>query len=293
MPLVKANSIDLFHESFGSANAPAILLIMGLGAQLVRWNRALCDELVTRGFRVIRFDNRDVGLSTRCEAMPLPDLRAMLSGVPFSALPYTLDTMAEDCVGLLDALEIRRAHIVGASMGGAIAQIVAGRFSDRVISLTSIMSSSGNPMLPPPTAAAAASLFGPLPRTRDRASMVADAISRHRAVASPGYPALASDLEAMYGEEYDRGFYPAGVARQLAALIAHGDRRPLLNGIACPTTVLHGVDDPLIPCACGEDVAKNIRNARWWPVKGMGHDFPLALTQVFADAICSAARPDA
>lgn len=291
MPLIKANSVELCYESFGPAKASAILLIMGLGAQLVRWNRALCDELVGRGFRVIRFDNRDVGCSTRCEALPLPDLRAMLTGGAFSALPYTLDTMAEDCAGLLDGLQISRAHIVGASMGGAIAQIVAGRYPDRAMSLTSIMSSSGNPMLPPPTPAAAASLFGPLPRQRDRASLVADAIKRHRAVASPGYPALASDLEALYGEEYDRGFYPPGVARQLAALIAHGDRRPLLNSIICPVTVLHGTDDPLIPCACGEDVAKNIPRARWWPVAGMGHDFPPALTQVFADAICSAAGP--
>lgn len=291
MPLAKTTTVDLHYESFGPPEAPAILLIMGLGAQSVRWNLALCDELVGRGFRVIRFDNRDSGLSTHCDALPLPDLRAMMTGVPVSALPYTLDTMAADSVGLLDTLGIPHAHIVGASMGGAIAQIIAARYPARTLSLTCIMSSSGNPLLPPPTPAAAAALFAPLPVARDRASLVADAITRHRAVGSPGYPAPVADLQDLYGQEYDRGFYPPGVVRQLAALIAHGDRRPLLKDIRCPTTVLHGRDDPLIPFACGEDVARNIPQARLWPVDGMGHDIPLALTTVFADAISAAALP--
>jgi pimeloyl-ACP methyl ester carboxylesterase len=264
---------------------------MGLGSQMIRWNLDLCQALVASGFRVIRFDNRDIGLSTRCDALPLPDLRAMLTGALQPTLPYTLDTMATDSVGLLAALKIDRAHIVGASMGGAIAQIVAARYPERTLSLTSIMSSSGNPLLPPPTPAAAAALFAPLPLARDRASLVADAIKRYLAVASPGYPTPLADLQAMFGQEYDRGFYPPGVVRQLAALISHGDRRPLLNGIRCPTSVLHGRDDPLIPFACGEDVARNIRGARLWPVDGMGHDFPLALTPVFVDAICAAATP--
>ena len=186
---------------------------MGLGSQLVRWNSTLCNELVARGFRVIRFDNRDVGLSTHCEQMPLPDLRAMLQGGPAPLLPYTLDTMAADTVGLLDALQIDRAHICGASMGGAIAQIVAARYPQRCLSLTSMMSSSGNPLLPPPTPGAAAALFAPLPITRDRASIVADAITRFRAIESPGYPTPVDELQAMFGEEYDRGFYPQGVVR--------------------------------------------------------------------------------
>lgn len=290
MPLAPANQIELHYESFGAPDAPSILLIMGLGSQMVRWNLNLCRALVARGYRVIRFDNRDIGLSTHCDALPLPDLRAMMTGGSFSALPYTLDTMAADSVGLLDALGIDRAHIVGASMGGAIAQIVAARYPERTASLTSIMSSSGNPRLPPPTPAAAAALFAPLPPSRDRNSMVADAIQRYRVVASPGYPTPQAELEEMFGQEYDRGFYPPGVVRQLAALVSQGDRRPLLNGIRCPTTVLHGRDDPLIPFACGEDVARNIRHAQMWPVDGMGHDFPLALTTVFADAICAAAE---
>lgn len=288
MPVARSNGIELHYESFGSARAPAVLLIMGLGAQMLRWNVELCDALVDRGLRVIRFDNRDCGQSTRCDALPVPDFKAFMANGAFSALPYTIDTMAADVVGLLDALGIAKAHIVGASMGGAIAQVIAARHADRTLSLTSIMSSSGNPMLPPPTPAAAAALFAPLPLKKDRASIIADAIARHQAVASPGYATPPADLHAMFGAEYDRGFYPPGVARQLAALMAHGDRRPLLQTIRCPATVLHGQDDPLIPYPCGEDVARNIPNARMIGVPGMGHDFPVALTKVFADAIAPA-----
>jgi pimeloyl-ACP methyl ester carboxylesterase len=292
MPRLSSNTIELHYESFGPASAPAILLIMGLGTQMTRWNLALCDLLVARGFRVIRFDNRDCGLSTHCDHLPLPDLGAAMRGASLAALPYTLDTMAADSVGLLDALKIDRAHIVGASMGGAIAQIVAARYPERTRSLTSIMSSSGNPLLPPPTPAATMALLAPLPPTRDRASLVADALARYLAVASPGYPTSRGALIKMFGDEIDRSFYPPGVVRQLAALIAQSDRRPLLRSISCPAVVLHGEDDPLIQLACGEDVASNIAGAELRVIAGMGHDFPLALTEVFADAICAAARQD-
>jgi pimeloyl-ACP methyl ester carboxylesterase len=289
MPRIATNGIDLHYESFGAANAPAILLIMGLGAQLTRWNLELCDALVQRGFRVIRFDNRDCGLSTRCDGMGLPDIRALMQGGSLATLPYPLESMATDTIGLLDALGINQAHIVGASMGAAIAQIIAARYPERTHSLTSIMSSSGNPLLPPPTAAAAVALFAPLPATRDRASIVANAIGRYLAVASPGYPTPPEALQKLFGQEYDRGFYPQGVVRQLAALIANGDRRPLLRRITCPAIVLHGRSDPLIPLACGEDVANNIPNAQLRIIDGMGHDFPVALTDTFAEAICAAA----
>jgi pimeloyl-ACP methyl ester carboxylesterase len=290
MPRISANSIELHYESFGSPNCPAILLIMGLGTQLTRWNVELCDLLVRRGYRVIRFDNRDCGLSTHCDLMKLPDLAAAFRGVPLTGLPYTLETMADDCIGLLDSLSIDRAHIVGASMGGAIAQIVAARHPERTLSLTSIMSSSGNPMLPPPTPAASMALFSPLPITRDKTTIVADAIARYLPLASPAYPRTQAELLTMFGEEYDRSFYPQGVARQLGALIANGDRRSLLKTIKCPTVVLHGRDDPLIPFACGKDVADNIPNAEMRVIDGMGHDFPVALSEAFADAICTAAR---
>lgn len=289
MPRIAANSIELHYESFGSASAPAILLIMGLGAQLTRWNIELCDLLMEHGFRVIRFDNRDCGLSTHCDALPLPDIGAVMRGGTLPALPYTLETMAADCIGLLDALKIDRAHIVGASMGAAIAHIIAARYPERTLSLTSIMSSSGNPLLPPPTPAATMALFAPLPATRDRASIVADAIARYLPVASPAYPTQLEDLQRMFGQEYDRSFYPQGVARQLGAVLGGGDRRRLLKTIMCPTVVLHGRDDPLIQLACGEDVANNIPGAEMRAIDGMGHDFPVALTETFADAICAAA----
>ena len=292
MPRLAANSIELHYESFGAASAPAILLIMGLGAQLTRWNSELCDLLVERGFRVIRFDNRDCGRSTLCDDLPLPDISAALRGGLLSVLPYTLDTMAADSVGLLDALKIDRAHLVGASMGAAIAQTIAARYPQRTRSLTSIMSTSGNPLLPPPTPAATMALFAPLPASRERASIVADAIKRHLAVASPDYPTPLADLERMFGEEFDNGFYPQGVARQLAALLASGDLRPLLRTIACPSVVVHGRDDPLIQLACGEDVANNIPQAQMRVIDGMGHDFPVALSEAFADAICAAARSE-
>lgn len=290
MPVAKSNGIELHFESFGPADASPILLIMGLGAQQVRWRPEFCNELAGRGFRVIRFDNRDCGMSTRCHAVPLPDIGGLLRGVPYPSLPYTLDTMAADTIGLLDALAIDQAHIVGASMGGAIAQIVAARHPARVQSLTCIMSSSGNPQLPPPSAQAAAALFRPLPASRDRESIVADAIARWRAIGSPAYPTPEANLKQMFGEEYDRGFYPQGVVRQLAAVLSQYDRRRLLGGISCPSVVLHGRCDPLTPLACGEDVVQNIPNAVLWAIDGMGHDLPPALTPIFADAICAAAR---
>lgn len=290
MPRIACNQITLHYESFGPSSAPSILLIMGLGAQLTRWNVELCNELVERGFRVIRFDNRDCGLSTRCDEMPLPDIGAALRSGTLPVVPYTLETMAGDCIGLLDALKIDRAHIAGASMGAAIAQIIAASHPERTLSLTSIMSSSGNPMLPPPTPAAGMALFAPLPIARDRASIVADAIARYLPIASPGYPTPLEQLQTMFGQEYDRSFYPQGVARQLGALFANGDRRPQLKSISCPSVVLHGRNDPLIQLACGEDVARNIPNAEMRIIDGMGHDFPVALTAVYADAICRAAR---
>lgn len=288
MACVPANGIRLAYESFGPERGPAVLLIMGLGGQMTRWNVELCELLVGRGYRVIRFDNRDSGLSSHFDDAPVPDLRALQRGEPV-AVPYTLDDMAADSIGLLDALDIEGAHLAGASMGGAIAQIAAARYPARVRSLTSIMSSSGNPALPPPTPAAAAALFAPLPRQRDRESIVADSLARYATLASPAYPTERERLRRMFAAEYDRNFDPRGVGRQLAAIIASGDRRPLLQTIAAPIVVVHGAADQLIPAACGADVAHNIAGAELRLIPGMGHDFPVALSAVIADAICAAA----
>lgn len=290
MPQITANNLQLEYESFGAESAPAILLIMGLGAQLGRWNIELCEALVHRGYRVIRFDNRDCGLSSKLDEAGVPDIGgALRSGMPVSA-PYVLEDMAADSVGLLDALGIERAHIVGASMGGAIAQIVAALYPERTLSLTSIMSTSSHPDLPPPTPAASQALLAPLPATRDKESLVEDAIRRQLAVASPEFPSCPQRLRDLFAEEHERGFHPRGVTRQLAAFLACGDRRALLATIKAPTLVLHGADDPLIPVACGYDVAAHIPGAQMRVIPGMAHDFPLALTEVFAEAIASVAR---
>ena len=289
MTAILANKIELEYESFGREADPAILLIMGLGGHLTRWNLELCDLLVARGYRVIRFDNRDCGLSTHFSDAPVPDLRALQNGQPVT-LPYTLDDLVADSIGLLDALGIQQAHVAGASMGGAIAQLAAANYPERVLSLTSIMSSSGNPALPAPTPAAATALFAPLPRQRDRESIVADSVTRYETLESPAYPTDRGRLRQLFADEYERNFDPRGVARQLAALIANGDRRSLLQTITAPSVVLHGAADQLIPLACGEDVARNIPNAELRIIDGMGHDFPVPLSQVIGDAICAAAH---
>ena len=288
------SGIRIEYESFGNDDAPLILLVMGLGAHMQRWNIEICEGLVARGYRVVRFDNRDAGLSSKADGAPIPSLAdvaaAVSEGRP-TQVPYTLDDMAADSIALLDALSVDAANVVGISMGGAIAQIMAARYPARVRSLACLMTSSGNPALPWPTPEAAAALFAPLPRDRSREAIVADGIRRYRAVASPAYPMPEQRLQAMFGLEYERCFHPQGVARQLAAIVASGDRRELLASIRVPTLVLHGADDPLIRPACGEDVARHIPGACWQCIDGMGHDLPLALTDRLVGAIAdNAAR---
>lgn len=289
MQAILPSNIRLEYESFGADDAPTVLLIMGLGAQLLRWNIEICEGLVERGYRVIRFDNRDCGRSSWMDGAPIPDIGAALRHGTQLEVPYTLEDMAADSVALLDALAIPAAHIVGISMGGAIAQIIAATQPARTLSLTCLMASSGRPGLPGPTPEAGAALFAPLPRDRGRDSIVADGIRRFLAVSSPGYPTEPARLQAMFEQEYDRGFYPQGVARQLAAIIANGDRSPLLGQIKVPTLVIHGALDPLIPAACGLDIARQIPGADVCIIDGMGHDLPVQLTTKLVDAIDSIA----
>lgn len=291
-PAVICDDIRLAWESFGPVAAPAVLLIMGLGAQMIRWPLEFCECLAGAGFRVIRFDNRDCGRSTHLDGAFVPDIGAMLRSGRMGAVPYTLEDMAADCVGLLDALGIQRAHVVGASMGGAIGQIMAATFPARTLSLTSVMSTSGNPLLPPPTPAAMVSLLAPLPQRRDRDTIVADALARQAVIASPSYPAEPQRLRGLFETEYERGFNPRGVVRQLGAIFANGDRRPLLRTIRVPTAVVHGAADPLVPAECGRDVADSIAAARLHIVPGMGHDLPPALSAFLAEIIVGVAgRP--
>ena len=288
MPRVQANGVSIEYESFGPHGAPVILLIMGLGAQLTRWPLQFCEKLVARGYRVVRFDNRDVGLSTRFDAAPVPELgqiiAARMAGRP-AEVPYTLNDMGADTVGLLDALGIRQAHIVGASMGGMIAQVVAAEYPQRVLSLTSIMSTTGNPALPPPTPAAAAALMARAPDPSDQDAYVAHGLNTFRTIGSPGYPFDESTSRERLLADAARSYNPAGVGRQLAAVTASGDRRNQVRRVRAPTVVVHGAEDPLVPVAGGRDTAECITGAQLRIIPGMGHDFPPALYDTIIDAI--------
>jgi pimeloyl-ACP methyl ester carboxylesterase len=288
MPQAKANDISLEYESFGSKSSETILLIQGMSAQLIHWPLELCHELVARGYRVIRFDNRDAGLSTKFHEAGVPNLMARF-GFKAAAPPYTLRDMALDAIGLLDALDIPSAHIVGASMGGMIAQRIAADHPTRTRSLTSIMSTSGAADLPPSRPAAIAALMAPYPPSGDREALVARLVKVRRAIASPAYPMSDDEMRRLAVQSLDRSYCPDGAARQMAAALAAGDRRSSLARITAPTVVLHGQDDPLVPVECGIDTARHIPGAELRIVPGMGHDFPLGLVRTMADAIAAAA----
>ncbi|WP_201400127.1 alpha/beta fold hydrolase [Kaistia sp. 32K] len=292
MPHLKANGIDLAYDSFGDDAAEAILLISGLGTQRIRWTLSFCEALARRGYRVIRFDNRDAGGSTHFSDHPAPDfgaLAAELGAGRRPAVPYTLHEMAADAIGLLDALAISRAHVVGRSMGGMIAQIVASEYPDRVLSLTSIMSGTGNPALPSAAPDVMAMMMRPTPDPfADEAGYLAARLAFAKRIA--GHPFdEALHREFLLGElrcAYD----PAGSARQIAAIAVTGDRRARLATIQVPALVIHGTDDPLIPPACGEDTAAAIPGAELLLLDGMGHDLPAELDATVIDAIVRTAE---
>ncbi|WP_298671991.1 alpha/beta hydrolase [uncultured Sphingomonas sp.] len=292
MAKVSANGIEIAYDEFGAKDAPAVLMIMGLGAQLVRWPMSLVDALVARGYRVIRFDNRDCGLSTKFDAAGTPSLALMaVSRVlrrPVRA-PYSLSDMAADAAGLLDALGIERAHIMGASMGGMIAQLFAANWPERTLSLTSIMSSTGNPALPGASLQAMAILLR-RPRGSDPAAIVAHGVKASKVVGAR-FQENEALMAERYREEVTRNHEPAGFIRQMAAILADGDRRERLKTITAPTVVVHGVDDPLVPIAGGRDTAASIRGARLVEVPGMGHTLPPQVIPAVVAAFESVARP--
>ena len=292
MPQIAANGVTLEYETYGNPAHPPLLLIMGLGAQLTLWPIELVDALVARGYRVIRYDNRDIGLSTKFTAAGVPDLpavmMAMMSGKP-PALPYTLTDMADDAAALLTALGIDRAHIVGASMGGMIAQLVAINHADRVASLTSIMSTTGNPTLPPAKPEAMAALME-RPTTAELIDVLALGLRISRAIGSPGYPAPEDRLRTRIERDFRRSFHPTGAGRQMAAIMADGDRRERLKAVTAPTLVIHGEVDPLVPVEGGKDTAAAIPGATLLTIPGMGHDLPLELVDRIADAIAGVAK---
>jgi pimeloyl-ACP methyl ester carboxylesterase len=284
---VRAGSLTLEVDDRGPRDGEPVLLIMGLGMQLIAWPEALVEHLLARGHRVIRFDNRDAGLSQGFDACGVPNLAVAALRwwlrLPVRS-PYALADMADDTVALMDALGITRARVCGASMGGMIAQHLAARHPDRVSHLTLMMTSSGARRLPQARPHVRGALLA-RPKRQDTEAVVAHLEHLFHLIGSPGHRPAPDVLRQRLRASVERAWRPAGTARQLAAVAADGDRTPLLRRIQAPTTVIHGRDDPLIPPACGEDLARHIPGARLELVVGMGHDLPDALLPRFAELI--------
>jgi pimeloyl-ACP methyl ester carboxylesterase len=275
--------IDIAYQRLGDRAAPPVLLIMGIAAQSITWPDSFCREVVDRGLQVIRFDNRDSGLSTHLTGAPPPDLPAALAG-DLSSASYTLSDMAADAVGLLDALGFEEAHVVGASMGGAIAQTMAIEHPDRVRSLTSMMSTTGSMSVGQPSPDALREVFGgPRPVTRDE--VIEQALRASRAVGSPGYPRDEIETAARAGRAYDRAYDPIGVARQAVATVASGDRTDRLRNVNIPTLVIHGLADRMCDVSGGRATAEAIPGAELVLIEGMGHDLPPGLRPQLAARI--------
>jgi pimeloyl-ACP methyl ester carboxylesterase len=287
MPRVTANGLELEYETFGDPTDPPMVLVMGLSAQMITWPEGFCNLLSEQGYHVIRFDNRDIGLSTYLDDLPRTDLAAVMGG-DFTTAPYRISDFAEDTVGLLDGLGIRKAHIVGASMGGMIAQQVAIDHQDRVLSLCSIMSTTGDRSVGQGTQEALAMLLRPAAKNRDEA--IEGGVLASRIIGSPGYPASEEELRAKSAAAYDRAFHPAGSLRQTAAVLASPDRTEGLRKVTVPTMVIHGADDPLVNVTGGEATATAIPGASLLIIPGMGHDVPTPLWSKIVDAIVANAQ---
>ncbi len=284
MPQAAATGIQIEYETFGDRDARPLLLTMGLGAQLVLWDEAFCEALANRGHFVIRYDNRDVGLSTKFEEKGVPDLMSIMRNPDAApAPPYTLDDMADDAAGLLDALGIESAHVCGASMGGMVVQTLALRHRDRVRSMTSIMSTTGNKDLPPADPAVAARLMMKPASSREEA--IERMAETFKVIGSPGFDFDEAGVRERAARSYDRCFLPSGQVRQLAAILAHPNRVPELRRLDLPTLVVHGEADPLVPVEGGKDTAASIPGAELMTVPGMGHDLPKAIHAELADRI--------
>ncbi len=289
MPQVTANGIALHYEEHGDSSDPAMLLIMGFGAQLTLWPDELVEQLAAQGFRVIRYDNRDIGLSQKFDGVKAPGLikLTVLNKLGLTPrVPYTLADMAADGVGLLDALGIEQAHIVGASMGGMIAQHIAAKYPQRCLSFTQIFSTTGNPGLPAAKKEALRALVT-RPKSSAEDALVEHGIMLARTIGSPDYPSSEERLRGRSLAGIRRSYYPEGPTRHLSAIVADGDRREMIRTIAVPTLVLHGEDDPLVPCDGGRDTAACIPGARLKTIPGWGHDLPLELVETLAREIAS------
>jgi len=293
MAQLQVNGLQIEYDTFGDANAEPILLIMGLGTQMTAWSPDFCNALAGHGHYVVRFDNRDIGLSTKFDGARAPSrLRYVMNHFFHTGLnvPYSLDDMTSDAAGVLDALDIESAHAVGASMGGMIAQLLTVGHPQRVRSLTSIMSSSGNPKLPPARPDVMKHLFMNRPKTSDPKVMLEHTIRTVQLISSPGYRRSDEEWRELITASLARSFYPQGFMRQMAAIIADGSRVQRLARIDRPTLVIHGSDDPLVPVECGIDTARHIRGARLEIIEGMGHDLPPPLIDRLTSLIAAHTR---
>ncbi|MCF8587663.1 alpha/beta fold hydrolase [Gordonia liuliyuniae] len=296
--LITGGDVDIFYDEFGDPQDPPVLLIMGLGAQMVFWRTEFCEKIAAEGYRVIRFDNRDSGLSGRFDdarvgGPPLPvKMLQFFFGLRAKGAPYTLDDLASDAMRVLDHLGIERAHIVGASMGGMIAQVVAADRPDRTISATIIMSSNNRALLPPPGPRQLLALISPPPKGSGRAEIIAHTAELTRIIGSPVFPPTDEQALRNATEYFDRSYYPVGIARQFAAILASGSLAARDKRISAPTLVLHGTHDKLMRPSGARAVARTVPNGRLVMVDGMAHDLPQPLwdqivgelTRHFADA---------
>ena len=286
-----AGDVELCYETFGDPSDPAMLLVMGLGTQMIAWNTDFCRELAGHGFHVIRYDNRDIGKSTRFDGKRPPGIVELIRRKPKDPA-YTLDDMADDGIRLLDCLGTERAHVVGASMGGMLAQVMAGRHPDRVLSLVSIMSTTGHRLKGQPALKAYPALLAKPPKDRD--AYVERIVKLFGLIGSPGFERDPDELRAYAGLAYDRGQNPAGVGRQLAAIVAAGDRTADVRRITAPTLVVHGTKDVLVRPSGGRATARAIEGARLMTIDGMGHDLPRGTwPQIIEGIVQNAARAGA
>jgi pimeloyl-ACP methyl ester carboxylesterase len=283
MPRAHGNGVEVEYETVGDPAARPLLLVQGLGAQLISVEDGLCQELASRGFLVIRYDNRDAGLSTWFDHARPVNLAAIWGG-DHASLAYTLEDMADDAAAVLDAAGVASAHVAGISLGGMIAQLLATRYPDRVRSLASIMSTTGNRAVGQPSGEAARILVGPMPG--DRAGFIEQAVANSRAIGSgTAYPFDEEAVRRGAARGYDRAHHPKGTGRQFAAILAAGDRTATLGQVRVPTLVVHGTEDQVIGVSGGEATAAAIPGARLLTVPGLGHELPPGFWPVLADAL--------
>ena len=284
--VAKANGLKIAYEQFGNPDASPLLLILGLGDQMISWDQEFCEQLAARGYRVIRFDNRDVGLSTSLDHMGVPDipaLKRLMAQRKKAQAPYSLHDMADDAAGLLDFLNIESAHIVGRSMGGMIGQMMAVDHPTRVKTLTSIMSSTSDTELPPPKPEVLSIMLEPKPT--DLEGFIEHSVRVRRILRGPGFQDDENRVREWAYEAFIRGINPDGSARQFAAVIVSGSRKEALKSVTVPSLVIHGDSDPLVPVECGIDTANAIHGAKLLIIKGLGHVLVPAVYPQVIDAI--------